>query len=130
MGALGMLIAIVVTLLDQRIIGFEVILAGFAVGSAAGAVMAYRAPMTAMPQLVAVFNGFGGGASFLAAGAAMEEALSGGLAEQLDLQFLISADAAVIIGAVAFSGSGIAFAKLQGLISEQPILLPGRHSST
>ncbi len=127
LGALGMLTAIVVTLLDQRIVGFEVIIAGFAVGAIAGAVMAYRAPMTGMPQLVAVFNGFGGAASFLAAGAALEEALTGGLREAVDLQFLVSADLAAIIGAVAFSGSGIAFAKLQGLISEQPILLPGRN---
>ena len=127
LGALGMLVAIVVTLLDQRIVGFSVIIAGFATGSLAGAVMAYRSPMTGVPQLVAVFNGFGGAASFLAAGAAMEEALTGGLLQQVDLQFLVSAEGAAVIGAVAFSGSGIAFAKLQGLISERPILLPGRH---
>lgn len=125
--ALGMLVAIVVTLLDQRIIGFEVIIAGFAAGSLIGAVMAYRAPMTSMPQMVAIFNGFGGGASMLAAGAAIEEVLTGRLAEQLDIQFTVSAAAAALIGAVAFSGSGIAYGKLQGLIPERPILLPGRH---
>jgi len=125
--AIGMLVAIVVTLLDQRIVGFSVIIAGFATGSIVGAIMAYRAPMTAMPQMVAVFNGFGGGASMLAAGAALEEVLSGELIEPLGAQFTVSTASAAIIGAVAFSGSLVAFAKLQGLISERPILLPGRH---
>jgi NAD(P) transhydrogenase subunit beta len=125
--ALGMLVAIVVTLLDQRIVGFSVIIAGFATGSIVGAIMAYRAPMTAMPQMVAIFNGFGGGASMLAAGAALEEVLSEELVEPLGPQFTVSTASAAIIGAVAFSGSLIAFAKLQGLISERPILLPGRH---
>jgi len=125
--AIGMLLAIVVTLLDQRIVGFSVIIGGFAAGSIVGAIMAYRAPMTAMPQMVAVFNGFGGGASMLAAGAALEEVLAGDLLEPLGTQFTVSTASAAIIGAVAFSGSLIAFAKLQGLISERPILLPGRH---
>jgi len=127
LAAAGMLIAIIVTLLDQRIVGFSVIIAGFAAGSIGGAVMAYRAPMTAMPQMVAVFNGFGGAASMLAAGAALEEVLTGELVEPLGLRFTVSTAAAAIIGAVAFSGSMIAFAKLQGIISERPILLPGRH---
>jgi len=125
--AIGMLVAIVVTLLDQRIVGFSVIIAGFATGSIVGALMAYRAPMTSMPQMVAIFNGFGGGASLLAAGAALEEVLAGELTEPLGVQFTVSTASAAIIGAVAFSGSLIAFAKLQGLISERPILLPGRH---
>jgi NAD(P) transhydrogenase subunit beta len=127
LAAVGMLIAIVVTLLDQRIVGFSVIIAGFAVGSITGAIMAYRAPMTAMPQMVATLNGFGGAASLLAAGAALEEVLTGELAEPLGLRFTISTATAAIIGAVAFSGSMVAFAKLQGLIAERPILLPGRH---
>ena len=127
LAALGMLVAIVVTLLDQRIVGFSVIIAGFATGSIVGTIMAYRAPMTAMPQIVAVFNGFGGGTSMLAAGAALEEVLTGELVEPLGAQFTVSTASAAIIGAVAFSGSLIAFAKLQGLISERPILLPGRH---
>ena len=78
LGALGMLIAIVVTLLDRRIISYEVIIAGLVIGALIGAIMAYKAPMTAMPQVVAIFNGFGGGASALAVGAALEEALKGG----------------------------------------------------
>ena len=72
LGSLGMLLAIVVTLLDRRIVSFEVIIAGLVVGALIGAIMAYRAPMTAIPQVIAVFNGFGGGASALAVGAALE----------------------------------------------------------
>jgi len=128
LGALGMLIAIVVTLLDRRIVSFEVIVAGFVVGALAGAVMAYKAPMTAMPQVVAIFNGFGGGASALAVGAALEEALKGGFVEEISVQFTVAAAMSGLIGAVSFTGSGIAFGKLQGLIAEKPVLLPGRHA--
>ena len=76
--ALGMLIAIVVTLLDKRIISFEVIIAGIVVGALIGVVMAYKAPMTAIPQVVAIFNGFGGGSSALAVWAALEMDSKGG----------------------------------------------------
>ncbi|MGE3807026.1 MAG: NAD(P)(+) transhydrogenase (Re/Si-specific) subunit beta [Gemmataceae bacterium] len=127
LSALGMLVAIVVTLLDRRIVSFEVIVAGIAAGSLVGIVMAYRAPIKAMPQVVAVFNGFGGGASALAVGAAFEEALKGSLDEPLNLQFTISAAAAGLIGALSLTGSYIAYAKLQGVMDERPVLLPGRH---
>ena len=127
LGALAMLIAIVVTLTDERIVSFQVIIAGVVVGALVGGVMAYRSPMTAMPQVVAVFNGFGGGASALAVGAALEEALKGGFVEEIDIQFTIAAVLSGVIGGVSLTGSGIAFGKLQGLISEKPTLLPGRH---
>lgn len=127
LGALGMLIAIVVTLLDRRIVSFEVIIAGIVVGALVGAIMAYRAPMTAIPQVVAIFNGFGGGASALAVGAALEEALKGGFIEAIDIQFTLAAVGSGLIGGVSFTGSAIAFAKLQGIIKGQPIMLPGRH---
>jgi NAD(P) transhydrogenase subunit beta len=127
LGSLGMLIAIVVTLLDRRIISFEIIIAGIVVGALVGAVMAYRAPMTAMPQVVAVFNGFGGGASALAVGAALEEALKGGFVEEVSVQFTIAAAASGLIGGLSLTGSAIAFGKLQGIVTERPVLLPGRH---
>jgi NAD(P) transhydrogenase subunit beta len=127
LGAAAMLIAIVVTLLDKRIVSFEVIIAGLVVGALVGAVMAYRSPVTAMPQVVAIFNGFGGGASALAVGAALEEALKGGFVEAVDVQFTTAAVLSGIIGGVSLTGSGIAFGKLQGLISEKPLLFPGRH---
>jgi NAD(P) transhydrogenase subunit beta len=127
LASLGMLLAIVVTLLDKRILHYEIIIAGFVVGGLVGALMAYRAPMTAMPQVVAIFNGFGGGASALAVGAALEEALRGKWIETINPQFTLSAALAGLIGAVAFTGSGVAFAKLQGLMDERPILIKQRH---
>ena len=127
LSAAAMLIAIVVTLMDRRIVSFEVIIAGIVVGALVGAVMAYRSPVTAMPQVVAVFNGFGGGASALAVGAALEEAIKGGFVEEVDVQFALAAVLSAVIGGVSLTGSGVAFGKLQGLMSEKPTLLPGRH---
>ena len=127
LGSTGMLIAIIVTLTDRRIVSFEVIIAGVVVGALVGAVMAYRSPLTSMPQVVAVFNGFGGGASAIAVGAALEEALKGGFVEEIGFQFTVAAVASGLIGGVSMTGSAIAFGKLQGLVTERPILLPGRH---
>ena len=127
LGAAGMLLAIVVTLTDRRIVSFEVIIAGIVAGALIGAIMAYRSPLTAMPQVVAIFNGFGGGASALAVGAALEEALKGGFVEEVDFQFAIAAAVSGLIGGVSLTGSAIAFGKLQGLVTERPVLLPGRH---
>ena len=127
LGSTGMLIAIIVTLTDRRIVSFEVIIAGVVVGALIGAFMAYRSPLTAMPQVVAVFNGFGGGASAIAVGAALEEALKGGFVETVDFQIAFAAVASGLIGGVSLTGSAIAFGKLQGLVTERPVLLPGRH---
>jgi NAD(P) transhydrogenase subunit beta len=127
LGSLGMLIAIVVTLLDHRIISFEVIVAGMVVGALVGVVMALKAPMTAMPQVVAVFNGFGGGASALGVGAALEEALKGGFVEEVTVTFTTAAALSGLIGGVSLTGSAIAFGKLQGFVTERPVLVPGRH---
>jgi NAD(P) transhydrogenase subunit beta len=126
-GSTGMLIAIVVTLLDRRIVSFEVIVAGLVVGGLVGAVMAYRVGMTAIPQVVAIFNGLGGGASAFAVGAALEEALKGDFVEQINLQFTVAAAGSALIGGVSLTGSGVAFGKLQGLVAERPVLLPARH---
>ena len=127
LGSTGMLIAIIVTLTDRRIVSFEVIIAGIVVGALVGAVMAYRSPLTSMPQVVAVFNGFGGGASAIAVGAALEEALKGVGVEEIGFQFTVAAVASGLIGGVSMTGSAIAFGKLQGLVTERPLLLPGRH---
>jgi NAD(P) transhydrogenase subunit beta len=127
LGSIGMLVAIVVTLLDRRIVSFETIVAGLVAGALVGVVLAQRVPMTGVPQVVAVFNGLGGGASALAVGAALEEAIKGGFVEEISIQFTVSAASAGIIGGIALTGSTIAFGKLQGLMEEKPILLPGRH---
>ena len=73
LGGLGMLLAVAVTLVDRRILSFEMILAGLVLGALVGLVLALKIQMTAMPQLVALFNGFGGGASIMVAGAALAE---------------------------------------------------------
>jgi NAD(P) transhydrogenase subunit beta len=127
-GALGMLIAVVVTLLDKHIISYWLIFAGFIIGSGIGAIYAYKVQMTAMPQLVALYNGFGGGASFLVAGAALYEAgvLAGTPQEvPMNAEFILSVFASGFIGAVTLTGSLIAFAKLQGLTKETPVRYPG-----
>ncbi len=121
-GALGMLIAIIVTLWDRNIISFEYILLGVVIGGAIGGILAVKIAMTAMPQLVGMFNGFGGGGSLLVAGAALIE--SGSTA---GTQMTIATVASGIIGSVTFWGSFVAFGKLQGILSGNAILLPARH---
>ncbi len=119
--AVGMLIAIVVTLAERDVIGYGTIAAGMIVGGAVGLYLAQRVEMTAMPQLVAAFNGFGGGASALVA---MAELLRFG--DGAETRTLISVGLSILIGAVTLSGSMIAFAKLQGLVSGKPVVLPGQ----
>lgn len=126
LGALGMLLAVAVTLVDRQIVGFEVILAGMLAGSAIGALFAMKVPMTGMPQMVALFNGFGGGASVLVAGASLLEAIGAGTTRPAT--FSVAVAASGIIGAVTFWGSLVAFGKLQGLIPERAILFPGRQA--
>lgn len=122
MGALGMLIAIVATLFDRQILSFEWILLGVIVGALVGAVMALRVPMTAMPQMVAILNGFGGAASALVAGASIvESTLPEAKIPAPLMQMIPAAAASGIIGAVTFWGSLVAFAKLQGIINENPL---------
>ena len=114
-GALGMLLAVVVTLLNQRVVTFEYILAGVVIGALVGSVFAVRIPMTSMPELVAIFNGFGGIASVLVAGAALLEATDLG---ESSAQFTISTAVSGIIGAVTFFGSIIAFLKLAEFVKK------------
>ncbi|MCB9650799.1 MAG: NAD(P)(+) transhydrogenase (Re/Si-specific) subunit beta [Deltaproteobacteria bacterium] len=131
LGGLGMLIAMVVTLLDRNVVDFKWIILGLAIGTLIGVIMAVKIEMTAMPQLVALFNGFGGIASVLVAGAALYEtqeqlppgavgeavakvtAALGTTAPGPSMQLLVATVASGIIGAVTFTGSLIAFAKLQ-----------------
>lgn len=122
MGATGMLIAIVATLLDRQIVSYEWIIVGLVVGALIGAVMALRVQMTAMPQMVAILNGFGGAASALVAGASVvESALPEAKLPAPLMQLTIAAAASGLIGAVTFWGSLVAFAKLQGLVGDNPL---------
>jgi NAD(P) transhydrogenase subunit beta len=128
LGSVGMLIAVVATLglLDwgPGAARYWVILAGLAVGAGAGAVLALKIRMTAMPEMVGLLNGFGGAASALVAGAALLEELAQGRLPAG--RFVVAVVASGIIGAVTFSGSMVAFAKLAELVPGQPVLFRGQ----
>ncbi|MFH0792966.1 MAG: NAD(P)(+) transhydrogenase (Re/Si-specific) subunit beta [bacterium] len=123
LGALGMLLAVVVTLLDRHIIDFKVIIVGLVVGAAIGTLLAMKIQMTGMPQMVALLNGFGGAASVLVAGAALVEARE--IAGAITDQFTVATAASGLIGGVTFWGSLVAFGKLQGVISEKSVHFTG-----
>ena len=115
--AVGMLIAIVATLVSSDILDLRLIAIGLIIGSTIGALFAARVQMTQMPQMVAIFNGFGGGASALVA--------SSEFFTTTNSPFLIVC-ISVFIGTLTFSGSFIAFGKLQGFISGKPIVFKGQ----
>ncbi len=121
--ALGMLIGVAVTLLDRNILTFDWIIAGIVVGSLVGGVAARKVEMTSMPELVALFNGFGGAASALVAWGELSRVSAVGL----DIFSLVTISLSVLIGAVTFTGSFIAFGKLQGFITGKPITFPGQN---
>lgn len=123
LGSLGMLIAIVVTLAITEVLRYEWIIAGILIGSTIGTVAALTIQMTAMPQMVGLFNGLGGAASVLVAYTVLftPEAAEGGLT----LLPAIAVTASVLIGGITFWGSLVAFMKLQGLMSEKPLRYPG-----
>ncbi|MBJ7249453.1 MAG: NAD(P)(+) transhydrogenase (Re/Si-specific) subunit beta [Thermoleophilia bacterium] len=123
--AVGMLIAIVATLVDGRVVGYTWIAIAAFVGGSIGALVARRVQMTAMPQLVALLNGLGGGAAALiavseyhVAGAAGEERLGAVLA--------VSVMFSAIVGSISFAGSLVAFGKLQELLPGRPITWPAQ----
>lgn len=120
--ALGMFIGIVVTLFDQQIISFEWIIAGVLIGGLIGAVLAKKVAMTAMPELVAVFNGFGGGASALVAWGEFSRLVD---PTTMTPDSLVTTGLGIFIGSLTFTGSFIAFGKLKGFISGNAITFPG-----
>jgi len=121
-GAAGMLVAIVVTFLQKGINSYWEIIVGMIVGGAFGAVAARKVRMTAMPQMVALFNGVGGGAAALISLAEfhLHAPDPGTLKVDISSSIVFSA----IIGSISFSGSMVAFAKLQELIRGRPITYP------
>ncbi len=150
MGSLAMLIAIVATLWGGGVVSWTWIVVGLALGSVVGLVMALKVPMTGMPQMVAIFNGLGGAASFLVAGAELTIVMAavhvtGEAAEAsesathvgLSTQLLVATALSGLIGAVTLTGSLIAFAKLAEMKitiggkkywMSSSICLPGRHA--
>ena len=123
LSALGMLIAIIATTLKYTDINIEWILVGLIVGATIGSVLARYVEMTAMPQLVALFNAFGGAASGLVA---MYEVLYSADPSS-EIFTLAAVSFATIVGAVTLTGSFIAFGKLQGIVTTKPVLLPIRN---
>lgn len=130
-GMVGMGIAIVTTLLLAKPTfgGFLLIVLGLAIGGGAGAVIARRIAMTSMPQLVAAFHSLVGLAAVMVAAAAMyaPESFGIGTVGDIHAQALVEMSLGVAIGAITFTGSIIAFLKLDGRMSGKPILLTGRH---
>lgn len=124
--SLGMLLAIVATLFDQNVLTFEWIIIGLIVGSAIGTILALKVEMTGMPQMVGLLNGFGGGASTLVAIAEFYKILYNPNipVTSMDAGTIILS---ILIGGVTFTGSLIAFGKLQGLVSGKVIKYPGQH---
>jgi NAD(P) transhydrogenase subunit beta len=120
--AIGMLIAIVATLLHQGVLNYEMILLGIVIGSVLGAIAAYKVEMTAMPQMVGLLNGLGGGASTLVAIAEFWRLLHS--SETVSLDSSITMILSILIGGITLTGSLIAFAKLQELMSGSPITFP------
>lgn len=122
LAAVGMLLAVVATLLDRQVLNYQMLLLGLAIGSAIGAIAAYKVQMTEMPQMVGLLNGLGGAASALVAVAEFWRLMGTSQAIPLDVNISMLLD--VFIGGVTFTGSMVAFAKLQGLISGSPITFP------
>jgi NAD(P) transhydrogenase subunit beta len=123
-GAAGMLLAIVVTWINVGTTSWWAIALGMLVGGGFGAVAARKVKMTAMPQMVALFNGVGGGAAALIALAELHRVLPEPGKPTVDILIAIALSA--LIGAISFSGSLVAFAKLQELIGGRPITYPGQ----
>jgi NAD(P) transhydrogenase subunit beta len=119
--SMGMLIAIITTLLANGNISLELVGLGILIGSMIGAFFAIRVEMTQMPQMVAIFNGFGGIASALIASA--EYLNPDGILSTFSLSTI---SLSVFVGTLTFTGSFIAFGKLQGFIGGQPIVFPGQ----
>ncbi len=132
----GMLLAVVATLFLHPILTPVEMIAGLVIGGGIGLVLARRVEMTAMPELVAAFNGFGGLASALVAGAEVARYLPGpdGVTtaavqaappDPLTAATAVTVVLSILIGAVTFSGSFVAFGKLKGVLSGNPVLFPG-----
>jgi NAD(P) transhydrogenase subunit beta len=123
--AVGMLVAIVATLCDESVVSFTWIIIGLAVGTVIGVVAAQRVKMTAMPQMVALFNGVGGGAAALIAASEYHVAADAGV-ESLDAKIAVSIMFSAIVGSISFAGSLVAFGKLQELLPGRPITWPAQ----
>ena len=122
--ATGMAIAIVTTLLLDGIGNWGLIVAGITIGTAVGVIASTRVQMTQMPQMVALYNGVGGGAVALIAWSEIRHGIA--LGEEIPLDELVPVLFSAVVGSISFWGSNIAFAKLQDLIPTRPLAVPGQ----
>ena len=125
LSSIAMLIAIIVTVLKYTETNLEWIILGLIIGSSIGIILSRYVQMTAMPQLVAVFNAFGGAASAIVA--MYELVFQSGSGSTQTTFVLASVCFATIVGSVTFTGSFIAFGKLQEVLTTKPILIPLRN---
>lgn len=123
----GMLIAVIAALLSAKIIHWEYILIAVILGSTVGIIAAKKVAMTAMPQMVALFNGFGGIASLFVGWAEFQRILVESSIQTQSVFTLIVITLAILVGAVTFSGSLIAYGKLDGKITSKPVLFRGQN---
>ena len=128
-GIVGMVIAIGVTVASPGVVAPWLIIGGLVIGGAIGAVVAMRIQMTALPQLVAAFHSLVGLAAVFVAAAAFvsPEAFGIGMPGKIKMHSLIEMGLGTVIGAITFTGSIVAFAKLQGLVSGAPLVFRGQH---
>ncbi len=128
-GIIGMVIAVVTTLASPGVMSYGEILAALVVGGGIGTLIALRIQMADMPQLVAAFHSLVGMAAVLVAVAAFyaPEAYGIGAVDAIKTASLIEMSLGLIIGAITFTGSVVAFTKLQGLVSGNPVVFPGQH---
>ena len=130
-GMIGMAIAVVTTVINPNVVSYEWILGALVIGGGIGAFVARRIAMTDMPELVAAFHSLVGLAAVLVAAAAYYNPGAYGIADAdglLKLASRIEMGIGVVIGAITFSGSIIAFGKLKGLVTGNPITFPGQHA--
>lgn len=130
LGIAGMVIAIGTTLANPNILSFDLIVVGILIGGAIGTVVALKIEMTSLPELVAAFHSLVGLAAVFVAAAAFfaPEAYGIGKVGEIAAASLIEMSLGTAIGAITFSGSIIAFAKLKGIMSGAPITFPGQHA--
>ncbi|MBO89206.1 MAG: NAD synthetase [Rickettsiales bacterium] len=129
-GIVGMLIAVVTTLVTPGVVSYWMIFLGILIGGAIGTVIAWKIEMTALPELVAAFHSLVGLAAVCVAAAAFFEPAAYGIGTpgKIGVASLIEMSIGTAIGAITFTGSIIAFAKLQGVMSGAPIVFPGQHA--
>jgi len=128
-GVAGMVIAVVTTLLSPHVVSFWLIILGILIGGAIGTYVALRIQMTALPQLVAAFHSLVGLAAVCVAAAAFTypELYGIGVRGSIHGGSLVEMSLGMAIGAITFTGSVVAFAKLQGLVTGRPLVFPGQH---